>query len=374
MIFCSIAGANHLSYSMALAKSVKRNIKNSKFVLCLLENDIHSDAKDYKYFDKIVLAKDLGVPNFTEFILKYNIYESACALKPFLLLHLFNKNWWGQSKFVYLDSDIRVYGPFNEMNEVLDKYAIVLTPHRLEPQEILNSIDEEIVNLKDGVYQAGVIGVNSTSKESKRFLQWWASRCYEYCNIDYYKGLYLDQKWLNLVPCFFNDVYTLTHPGYNMASWNLAQRSLEKVGPNKYIVNKKDQLQFFHFSGMYKWLHYNLDLHVPDKNNDIYKLITDYENEYEALNHSKYKDTPWSYDKHAKFEKIIVSTNELQENLTEQSKKVEEVPFNKIDKKDQNDVPAIQSKKKTESKKIIQSEYLKELLEVCAILEKSKNR
>jgi hypothetical protein len=111
----------------------------------------------------------------------------------------------------------------------------------------LNSIEEELVNLKDGAFQVGFLGLNKTA-ESRRFLTWWAARCRDYAIVDYKKGLFLDQKWLNLVPCFFKEVYILRDPGYHMASWNLSQRKLVRKGANQYYVNGRP-LAFFQSRG-----------------------------------------------------------------------------------------------------------------------------
>jgi hypothetical protein len=53
---------------------------------------------------------------------------------------------------------------------------------------------------------------------------------------------------MSLIPCFFSDFFVLREPGYNVAYWNLHERSIEKRNDN-YLVNDKP-LYFFHFSGI----------------------------------------------------------------------------------------------------------------------------
>ncbi|MFC5468847.1 hypothetical protein ACFPPD_08935 [Cohnella suwonensis] len=293
MIVCSVAGGNHLSFAKVLAKSVKENAKHCKFVLCLVEEEIHPDTKKIDFFDHVVLAKDIGVPNFYKFVSKYNLYEAACALKPYLLQYAFNV-YGKEEKFLYLDSDLCVYGSLDKLEVLLEKHSILLTPHRLEPQDILNSIDEEIVNLRDGVYQAGFFGVRKTT-ESERFLQWWADRNQDYSYNDPSEGLFLDQKWLDLVPCFFDGVHVIQDPEYNMASWNLSQRNLTLNDNNQYLVNARP-LVFFHYSGMGKWLDNSIRLHVPDKSNAIYRMVSEYVLAYTRMGYHKYIHNPWSYE------------------------------------------------------------------------------
>ncbi|CAM2879139.1 hypothetical protein PASE110613_05585 [Paenibacillus sediminis] len=292
MIICSVAGGNHLSMAKALAKSVKVHSNHCKFVLCLVEEEIHPDALNFPYFDHVVRAKDLNVPNFYKFVSKYNLYEAACALKPYLLLYAIEV-FRSEKNYLYLDSDLYVYSPLDRLEEQLSKHSILLTPHRLEPQDILNSIDEEIVNLKDGVYQAGFLGLRKT-EESIMFLKWWAERSYDFCYADPDEGLFLDQKWLDLVPCFFDGVHILQDPGYNMASWNLSQRKLTRNETNQYMVNGKP-LVFFHFSGLGKWLDNSMRLHAPNKSDYIYTLVEDFITEYIRMGYYKYINIPWSY-------------------------------------------------------------------------------
>jgi hypothetical protein len=57
--------------------------------------------------------------------------------------------------------------------------------------------------------------------------------------------MFYDQLWVNYVPVFYDNSYILKHPGYNMARWNLHERSLNA----NYCVNQSFPLRFFHFSG-----------------------------------------------------------------------------------------------------------------------------
>ena len=41
------------------------------------------------------------------------------------------------------------------------------------------------------------------------------------------EGLFVDQKWIDLVPGFYPDVGIIHHPGYNVAYWNLHCRRVE---------------------------------------------------------------------------------------------------------------------------------------------------
>jgi hypothetical protein len=61
-------------------------------------------------------------------------------------------------------------------------------------------------------------------------------------------GFFVDQKWINLVPCLFNEIHILRNPGCNVAYWNLHERFLTRESTG-YVVNGNSALTFFHYSG-----------------------------------------------------------------------------------------------------------------------------
>ena len=99
--------------------------------------------------------------------------------------------------------------------------------------------------LSTGTYNGGFFSIKVTDN-SRRFIEWWCDRMKDYCFYSLEKGLFVDQKWLNLVPVFFEKVFIVKLPGYNVSYWNLHERSIDfKEG--EYLVNLEDKLRFFHF-------------------------------------------------------------------------------------------------------------------------------
>jgi hypothetical protein len=99
-----------------------------------------------------------------------------------------------------------------------------------------------------GVFNLGFVAVKQC-RETDRFLSWWEQRCLNFAYNEHRTGMFVDQKWINLVPCFFESVKVLKYPGCNMAFWNLHERQLSQEG-STWIVNRTNPLEFFHFSGI----------------------------------------------------------------------------------------------------------------------------
>ena len=65
--------------------------------------------------------------------------------------------------------------------------------------------------------------------------------------VDPSRVLFNDQKWIDLVPGYFDGVRILRDPGYNVAYWNLQSRQVE-LNEGEVTANGRP-LKFFHFSG-----------------------------------------------------------------------------------------------------------------------------
>ena len=112
-----------------------------------------------------------------------------------------------------------------------------------------NEVDlGELASLRHGLFNLGFIGVKY-SHEGLQFVDWWKKRLRNHCLIDKPRGIFVDQKWVDIAVLFFKGLHIASHKGLNMAWWNLSERKLiESKG--KYFVNDTlEELIFFHFSG-----------------------------------------------------------------------------------------------------------------------------
>jgi glycosyltransferase involved in cell wall biosynthesis/SAM-dependent methyltransferase len=193
---------------------------------------------------RVVTAQELGLPSYFEMCFKYDITELCTAVKPALLSLILTRH--GESSVIYFDPDILVLRPLEELRAALASADIILVPHLLDPipRDGLKPSEQDI--LIAGAYNLGFLAVKS-SAATRRLLEWWADRLEDGCRVDPAHGLFVDQRWMDLVPAMFPSAAVLRDDTYDVAYWNLHSRMPERRGPD-FVVGGRP-LTFFHFSG-----------------------------------------------------------------------------------------------------------------------------
>lgn len=244
----TLCSNNYLSQAIVLGQSLLRANPVWKYVIGLVDKrDITIDY-DKIGFD-IIDVDQVGIVDLEDMVHRYSVIELNTAVKPFYFQYLFSKKQ-NEDVVIYLDPDIYVYGKFTELEEVMQTNDIVLIPHCQSalPLDGCIPLEEDILNT--GIYNLGFIAVKKT-EIGLNMVQWWADRLMTKAYIDFEKGLFTDQIWQNLVPIYYPNTYIFTHRGYNVAYWNLHERSIDKQGEDwmvSYAANLVP-LVFFHFSG-----------------------------------------------------------------------------------------------------------------------------
>ncbi|WP_151702579.1 glycosyl transferase [Nitrincola alkalilacustris] len=238
--------ANYLPKARVLAESIKRVDPSVTFHLVLADNLPSGFDLAQEPFDNVILADDLPIENFRPWVFSHTVVELCTAVKGLALETIFEKH--GADKVFYFDPDMAVFSRLDELSGLLDHHSTLLTPHQTEPETSVAAImDNEMASLKYGVFNLGFVGVRNSS-EGRRFSRWWADRLLQFCHDDHPRGLFTDQKWVNLAPCFFEDIKVLRSPAFNVATWNLTNRKATGTMADGVLING-EPLGFYHFSG-----------------------------------------------------------------------------------------------------------------------------
>ena len=238
----TIVAKNYLAHARVLSRSLRAHNPDTRMiVLAVDEVDGYIDPQKEPF--ELVKLDELRIKDLPALCFKYSVLELATAVKPFLLEHIFDR--FGARKVIYLDPDILIFNTLSPLEELLAHHSILLIPHTTDPIEEDDCTPSELTFLQSGAYNLGFIGLADTAT-TRSMLSWWQARCEKYCLSQPREGLFVDQKWVDLVPGIFGDVCVVRHPGYNVAYWNLhAQRITLQPEPRA----NQQPLRFFHFSG-----------------------------------------------------------------------------------------------------------------------------
>jgi len=268
----TIVSKNYFAFATTLAESYKKHHPDHDFLIVLVDKaDGHVPASLSCGAEVIEMA-NLVIPDIGRFIYRYSIMELNTAVKPFALADIFEKR--GYETLLYIDPDILVFRPLAEIYDALQSASIVLTPHIRKPYYD-DSLPSDLTILQSGTYNLGFIGLRNTSS-SAQMLNWWMTKLYRDCIVDIANGLFVDQKWIDLIPGFFPDHKIVYGSGYNAAYWNLHERRLTYEN-SEWLIDGQP-LSFFHFSGYIPFAPQTLSKHQNRHRLDsmpILKRLTD---------------------------------------------------------------------------------------------------
>lgn len=239
----TICSNNYVPFARTFVDTVRRHHPEAALFVCL--TDRKTDIPGFYDSDwTVVEAESLDIPEFSSFAFRYDIAELNTAVKPFMFQRLLED--LDYDIVLYFDPDIEIFRPLETVVELLcDGASFLLTPHLLSPSE---SPDEpnDLTIMRAGTYNLGFLAV-SRCEESQRIIEWWARRLRFQCISAQDKGIFVDQKFMDLVPGFASRAVILRDVTLNVAYWNLRQRQLEERD-GTWLVDGQP-LGFFHYSG-----------------------------------------------------------------------------------------------------------------------------
>jgi len=290
---CTIICSNYIAYARSQYGSLKGRGVECDYRVFIVDAE-GSVQYDREEFEVVVPDQLFALDEYRKYAFLYNALELSTNVKPRFIKYLLQR---GYHQVLYLDPDISVYGDISPLFGEFLRGDILLTPHALSPhQGELRPNDQDF--LAGGVFNLGFIGVSNTANASK-FLDWWEQRCLQLGYNDVRSGLMVDQKWVNLAPCYFDGVAILKDPGYNVAYWNLHERHLS-IRNGIWYVNDVYPLLFFHFSG----IRFDNERHISRHQNrfhledreDIAPLLMEYRSQLLRHDIERTFFLPYRYD------------------------------------------------------------------------------
>ena len=294
LAFFTICSKNFIAYALTLSASIREHHPGAHMYVALCDRlDDAFDPAELPF--ELVQLEQLAIPDLAGMTERYNITELNTSIKPFVFEWLFGQR--GEQRVVYLDPDILVVSPLEDVDRRLGVDAdAILTPHVLDPAEGGVEIDD-IKMLQLGIYNLGFCALHDTPRV-REIVRWWQRRLETQCVIDVPNGLFVDQKWADLLPCFIGRTHILQHPGYNVAYWNLQQRHVAR-GPAGWTSNGQP-LVFVHFSGNSLQDESVFSRHSWQLNaanvGEINELLREYRTRVFANDHARWSRMPYAFN------------------------------------------------------------------------------
>lgn len=207
-------------------------------VLVVDGNAVYEKHNHITYYSLQSIQHEVGLKLINKY--RNQADKLRWALKSVFMMELLKQN----DKIIYVDNDIWFYSNPNFLFDLLNTHTILLTPHFYDanPNQNQNWLE---ANFKVGLYNAGFMAAN---KNAIKALQWWAECCLYNIKKSYWRGLFDDQKYLDLFPVLFNDVMVLKHKGCNLAGWNYLWYKLDRNTNNEVEIEQSYPLVFIHFA------------------------------------------------------------------------------------------------------------------------------
>jgi hypothetical protein len=251
----TIVAKNYIGLAQILEGTIKKFNPEVDFYIFVA--DEFNSEENISLPQNILLAKsvlDVNSDLWVDMSFKYDLTEFCTAIKPLCFKYLFRTMRYAKS--VYFDPDIYVFSSLSYVYNLLDKYSILLTP---QVNGIHFDYQGELPEwnlFANGVFNMGFCGISNTV-ESNRMIDWWAKRLEDKCFQDRVYVYFTDQRWMDMLPCFFDSdkLHICRNLGMNLAPWNYFEREVFIEGDEYYVKFRgaefdiKDKLIFVHFAG-----------------------------------------------------------------------------------------------------------------------------
>ncbi len=241
MRFCTVINRAWVAHARALAESVRTHHPQAGMSVLIVDPIEHFVDPTEEPFD-VLAPVDLEVEDFAAMSVRYDVTGLCCALKPAILSHLSES----EQTVVYLDSDVRLFAPLDDVEQQLETHPFLTTPHLLEPLPDDGRQPDELAILLAGSLNLGFAAVRSTP-EVAQLLAWWSDRLRRGSRRDPEHGMVYDQRWADLMPGFSDVLGRWRDPGVNFGYWRAATSRLERSGDR--VLVDGEPLRSFHFTG-----------------------------------------------------------------------------------------------------------------------------
>ena len=244
----TICTVSHLPYARVLGASLERFHPEIDFYVIV--TDWEETETPNLGSARLVPVEEIGIDRLSFCRLKFSAAHFCYMAKPAASTWVARH---GYRKVLYFDSDIEIHAPLSALLAALDHHRFVVTPHVVAPFPRPDRHHEH-PSMGDlaaaGIFNAGLYGF-TPDVASLAFMEGWLQMVLAPGSFLF---LQAEQNAFNWLSAFGESIYVLRDTAYNVAYWNLHDRSVrwcgfDGGGEDSWQVDGSP-LVAFHFSGL----------------------------------------------------------------------------------------------------------------------------
>ncbi|NDC23251.1 MAG: glycosyl transferase [Proteobacteria bacterium] len=236
--FCTLFDIGFAPQGIALLQSIEKFMPEADRIVLAMDEQVPVLLR--KVFGSsvhVIPLSDLETPELLNVKPTRSRGEYCWTLTPFLPDYVL-RNFSNIDTVTYVDADVWfLSSPQLILNELqLSGKQVLITEHGYDPKY-------------DQTQNCGRFCVQFTSFQrsegAREVLDWWKSRCLEWCFARFEDGKFGDQKYLDVWPDLFaNSVHVYTKPQHTLAPWNVEWYL------NSSMSSKTARPVLYHFHGL----------------------------------------------------------------------------------------------------------------------------
>ncbi len=242
----TISDVDYAALALTMFESVSKFYQDSDFFLFIFGTG--TTRKLEGNINVIYIGDILDDLDLSQRLAYYLQVELVTSVRPQCFKFLFGKNY---DKAIYLDPDLYIFRRMTEIDDLLNgEVNGVVTPHALRSICSDKAVGWDNVFLQCGIFNLGFLALKNTP-ETMRMVSWWEEKLKWQCIYDLKNGYFVDQKWLEFLPVYFDGFHILKLPTYNLAPWNSEHYNILSNSCGEFFINDFDTpIAFIHYSGV----------------------------------------------------------------------------------------------------------------------------
>jgi lipopolysaccharide biosynthesis glycosyltransferase len=238
--YCTLFDSGYIARGLTLVNSLNEHCSPCRIFILCMDDEVEILLGKLETLNIIpVRLADLESEDKQLYDVKANRnkVEYYFTCKSSLVRYVLAKNTEFE-RVTYLDADLFFFSDPSELDDEIAQSSVAVIEHRFSTGNLRL--------YKYGRFNAGWISVRN-DVAGHNCLDWWRSRCLEWCH-DFVEGdRYADQKYMDKFPELFNAAI-VGNIGANLAPWNIGNYNLTYEDGNLFV--DRQPVIFYHFQGV----------------------------------------------------------------------------------------------------------------------------